>query len=518
MNRWATAVNLTTAVFVTAAACLIARLPGGVASAEAAPVFGACPAGAVAPGSGAQCAVISVPRDYSSPDGPRIDLTLSRIRATGTRRGAIFANPGGPGADGLGYWAGPGPGTLAELREHYDRIAVQPRGLRWSTPLHCGTGPRRDRGAIRTGCEAAQPGYVQTITTADTARDMDVARAALGLDRIDFLGISYGSYLGAVYAALFPRRVDRLVLDSVVNPAWVWTEQFAQQQLAGKQRLDDLFGWIAVHDGEYHLGATPLAVYRSWVRLVVAQGGGWYANLTPPPATAADLPGNLPQPLVDAIRAGYNGSRDQIARLQNVVRTLASAGTAAQVPMLAATTVATYTRRVWPKFARAMADTAADPADTRGLGALRDMATPDVTGLDVFAAITCNENAVPGKPDLLAAAAGVIASGGNALDARADLIRSGAACVGWDPVATPVPIDRPGLRTLPLVLQSRRDAITAYEGGRAMSEDLGGALISVEGGDHGTFGHGNAVLDRAVLTYLRTGEVTIDHADEAPIR
>ncbi|MBF6176199.1 alpha/beta hydrolase [Nocardia blacklockiae] len=498
-------------------AAFLAVQPTGVAAADDRPAFGACPDGAVTPDRGADCAVISVPRDYATPDGPRIELTVSRIRATGERLGTIFTNPGGPGADALDYWARRSPELPAELSEHYDRIAVQPRGLRWATPLDCGPAGRQDRGATKTACDTAQPGYVETVTTENTARDMDAVRAALGLDRIDFFGTSYGTYLGAVYASLFPQRVSRLVLDSSVHPDWVWNEQFAQQQLAGKQRLDDLFAWIAAHDGEYHLGATPLRVYENWVRLVVAQGGGWYANLTPPPASTADLPGELPEPLAQLARDGFNGGRDQIGQLQNLVRTLASGGMSAQVPLLAATAVATYTRSFWPTFARAMADANADPADTRQLRAIEGVAEINPTGRNVFSAITCNENAVPARPELLGSAAATVASGGNALDARADLVRSGVACADWDPVTTPITIADRGLATPPLVLQSRHDAVTEYDGGPAMAAALRGSLITVEGGDHGTFGRGNTAVDQAVLTYLRTGAVTIDHADQAPM-
>ncbi|RDI63132.1 alpha/beta fold hydrolase [Nocardia pseudobrasiliensis] len=499
------------------AALLTAHLLTGVADAEAAPKFGACPDGAVTAGRGAECAVIAAPREYTSPTGPRIELTVSRIRATGERWGTIFANPGGPGADALDYWARHVSELPDELNAHYDRIAVQPRGMRWSTPLDCDSAERKGRGVTRASCENAQPGYLRTITTENTARDLDAVRAALGLERIDFLGISYGTYLGAVYASLFPQRVDRMVLDSNVNPAWVWTEQFAQQQMAGKQRLDDLFAWIAAHDGDYHLGATPLAVYQSWVRLVVAQGGGWYANLTPPPATTADMSANLPQPLADIARDGFNGGRDQIGQLQNMVRTLASGGVSAQVPLLAATSVATYTRTFWPSFAQSMADVAANPGDTRLMRALEGVATTDPTGRNVFSAITCNENAVPPHPELIGAAAAAIASGGNALDARANLVRSGVSCDDWPAATTPVPIADNGLRTPPLILQSRHDALTQFEGGPAMTTALHGHLITVEGGDHGTFARGNTPLDQAVLTYFKTGAPTTDHADQAPL-
>ncbi|MFC9893434.1 alpha/beta fold hydrolase [Nocardia sp. NPDC127579] len=502
-------------------------VPGG-AHAASGLEFGSCPAGSVTADRGVQCAVISVPMDYSNPDSPRIDLTVSRIAATGARRGVLFANPGGPGADALDYWAKRTEVLPAALAAEYDRIAVQPRGLRWATPLTCRTageiaegepvpvaGGSRDE--VKKACDAAQPGYLDSITTENTARDMESVRAALGVERIDYLGVSYGTYLGAVYASLFPQRVDRMILDSNVNPNWVWTEEFAQQQVAGKQRLDDLFAWIAEYDHEYHLGNTAFQVYEKWVRLVSAQGGGWYANLTPPPTGVADLPRELPAPLAEIARDGVNLTLEQAGKIQNLVRTLLSGGASAQTPMVGATAVATYTRGFWPTFARAMSEANADPANIARLLALEGITATDPTGRFVFSAITCNENVIPGRPELLAAAAGTLATGGNALDARADLVRSGAACGAWEPVTTPVPLTGAGLRTKPLLLQSRHDALTKYEGGPALAAALGGALITVEGGDHGTFGRGNTVLDEAVMTYLRTGQVTITTADQAPL-
>ncbi|WP_433196685.1 alpha/beta hydrolase [Nocardia sp. CA-107356] len=524
-------------VAVAAASLIGGSIVTGAATATPDAVFGACPDSSVTEGHGVQCAVISVPMNYAEPDSARIELTVSRIAASAERRGVIVANPGGPGADALDYWARRIDSLPTELNEHYDRVAVQPRGLRWATPLRCavqvsgdaqsvaksadgeqvslGGGNRDD---IKKACDAALPGYLDTITTESTARDLDQVRAALGVDRISYLGTSYGTYLGAVYASLFPNRVDRMVLDSNVNPDWVWTEEFAQQQVAGKQRLDDLFTWIAEHSGEYRLGDTALQVYQNWVRLVVDQGGGWYANLTPPPASVADLPGALPEPLAEIARDGFNDSVEQAGKVQNLVRLMLTGGASAQVPLVGATAVATYTRTFWPTFAGAMADANIDPKNVRQLLAIEGATSTDPTGRFVFSAITCNENAVRGRLELIGSAFATIASGGNAMDARADLVRSGSACGSWKPVTQPVPINGKDLRTRPLLLQSRHDALTTYAGGPAMARAIGGSLITVEGGDHGAFGRGNTVVDEAVMTYLRTGQVAIDHADQAPLR
>jgi pimeloyl-ACP methyl ester carboxylesterase len=250
----------------------------------------------------------------------------------------------------------------------------------------------------------------------------------------------------------------------------------------------------------------------------VDQGGGWSANLTPPPATATDLSGALPAPLAAIARDGFNGNREQVGQVQNLVQLLVSGGASAQVPLVGATAVATYTRTFWPIFARAMAEANIDPNNVRQLLAIEGATSTDPTGRFVFSAITCNENGVPGRPELIGSALSTIASGGNTMDARADLVRSGSACGSWRPVTNPVPISGKDLTTRPLLLQSRHDALTQYEGGPAMARAVGGSLITVEGGDHGAFGRGNTVVDDAVMTYLRTGQITIDHADQAPLR
>lgn len=93
------------AAALAAASVLAGSVVTGLADAAPAPAFGPCPDGSVPEGAGVQCAAISVPMNHAEPDGPRIDLTVSRIAATGERHGVIFTNPGGPGADSLGYWA-----------------------------------------------------------------------------------------------------------------------------------------------------------------------------------------------------------------------------------------------------------------------------------------------------------------------------------------------------------------------------------------------------------------------------
>ncbi|BCJ50140.1 peptidase [Actinoplanes sp. NBRC 14428] len=278
------------------AALAMAGVAGGAAlvtvpsmAAEAPPSFhdpavSWAPCGSQGP-QGAECGTISVPLDHSRPDGTRIQLALSRIRHRPgvPYQGIMVTNPGGPGA------AGRHTVRLAERvprggGDGYDWIGFDPRGVGASVPaLRCSAdylkAPRQDytprtradeeawrersRGYARD-CGAAGGELLHHMRTEDVARDIELIRAALGEPAINYYGFSYGTYLGQVYATLFPRRVRRMVLDSNVDPARVW-HRFATGQLAGFERnMRAWWAWIAERDDVYHLGTTRKAVESAW--------------------------------------------------------------------------------------------------------------------------------------------------------------------------------------------------------------------------------------------------------------
>ncbi|WAX79396.1 alpha/beta hydrolase [Streptomyces sp. KMM 9044] len=197
--------------------------------------------------TGFECAVANVPLDHARPGGRTIGLAVIRHRATapGKRVGTLFFNPGGPG----------GPGTVGlpglydkfpdELRDRYDIVSWDPRGVGRSTAVRCfGTaGEAADWQAdlppfpvgeqaqqayvaayadLAERCAQSDPQLLRRVSTADTARDLDLLRAAVGEERLHYWGVSYGTLLGATYANLFPERAGRLLLDGNVDPlAWV---------------------------------------------------------------------------------------------------------------------------------------------------------------------------------------------------------------------------------------------------------------------------------------------------------
>ncbi|MFI1385089.1 alpha/beta fold hydrolase [Embleya sp. NPDC020886] len=213
---------------------------------------------------------MTVPLNYRKPGDGRLDIAVSRRKADSPakRQGVLLVNPGGPGGEGLAL-----PTELAgeAIAGSFDLIGFDPRGVGRSTPLHCEaveqSVPRPTRptdaqfpamaaAALQReqACQRAGGGMRPFVNTANTARDMDLIRVALGEKKINYLGFSYGTYLGAVYGSLFPGRLNRSVLDSSMHPDWLYYEQFKQQAVAARQNVEAWAGWVAERDNTYHLG------------------------------------------------------------------------------------------------------------------------------------------------------------------------------------------------------------------------------------------------------------------------
>ena len=126
-------------------------------------------------------------------------------------------------------------------------------------------------------------------------------RLALGEEKISIHGLSYGTLLGSTYATLFPQHTDKMVLDSGVDPDWMWNQVLLEQNEPYKQRAHAMFDWIAANDAVYGLGDTPLKVYQRWTERVLAESGTT-ATLAPPPARVGDVPAEW-QALAQAMEA-----------------------------------------------------------------------------------------------------------------------------------------------------------------------------------------------------------------------
>ena len=299
---------------------------------------------------GFQCATLEVPLDHDDPDGPQIEIALTRVRATGGDRiGSLLFNPGGPGGSGIGFLTGAAALVPAELTARFDLVSFDPRGVGASAAIDCDVDlddtPALDSGddagwealvaeaeAMADQCTAASNELAPHVGTNAAARDLDVIREALDDERLSYVGFSYGTRLGAVYAELFPERVRALVLDGAVKPTSDLDELAAGQgpafdraferfaeacaadddcPLAGVGSATDVFAELreTLADGTtLPVGDPARALTRGELELAVA-AAMYSVQAWPVAATAlveaADGDGTLLQALAD----GYLGRR-----------------------------------------------------------------------------------------------------------------------------------------------------------------------------------------------------------------
>ena len=238
-----------------------------------------------------RCGTLAVPRSYDDPGGEEWKVAVARLPATGGNgAGVIVTNPGGPGISGVEDLLAHADGW-DDQRQEFDIVSFDPRGVGASRPaIDCMTSGLRD--AIRdqgaspsnraqreqamatTGrhvelCESQSGDILADVGTRDVARDMDVLRAALGQEELDYYGFSYGTYLGATYADLFPRHVGRFVLDSVMDPANDY-EQLRHDQALAQQRAIEHFVADCLDHSDCPLGGSTRRAQEQLIAIVAA--------------------------------------------------------------------------------------------------------------------------------------------------------------------------------------------------------------------------------------------------------
>jgi pimeloyl-ACP methyl ester carboxylesterase len=200
-------------------------------------------------GGGFDCTTVRVPLDYANPSGSTIDLAVTRL-TDGHPRGSLLVNPGGPGASGVEFAQVAANVFSPAVLAAYDVVGFDPRGVARSEPVECATDQQLDEflavdwtpdspaeevdlgsvaAQLGAGCDRKTPGIAAHMSTVEAARDMDVVRAVLGDEKLNYLGLSYGTRLGATYAELFPARVGRMVLDGAW-PTSLTLDQFVDGQ------------------------------------------------------------------------------------------------------------------------------------------------------------------------------------------------------------------------------------------------------------------------------------------------
>ena len=430
-----------------------------------------------------QCASLKVPLDHRHPYGKQITLALSRVKHTAKKsQGPLLVNPGGPGGSGLslaGFVASSLPKAVAA---QYDVIGFDPRGVGKSTPaLNCKPGyfnPVRpdsvpstpaiekanlDRAkSFAAACGKKYAGVLPYINTIQAVQDMDSIRAATGAKKTSYFGYSYGTYLGAVYAKLFPQRVKRLVLDSIVDPTGVWYDDNISQDYAFDARQKALMAWIAKYNSTYKLGTDPAKIEAKWYAMRGA--------LAKKPAGGKVGASELEDTFIPG--GYYNG--------------------------------------YWPYLAEAFTayvnDKNADPL----VEAYENFGAVDPAGdnsYSVYTSVQCRDASWPRdwnqwrKDNWAVYDKAPFMAWNNAW--------YNAPCAFW-PTDSLKPVHIANDKLPPtLLFQATNDAATPYEGGATVHRLLAGSSFVVEqgGGNHGITLSGNACLDKYLAAYLTDGTV-----------
>lgn len=436
-----------------------------------------------------QCATLTVPIDYAQPTGDTIKLSLLRLRASGRRLGSLVVNPGGPGGSGVAYARAARAAISDGVRDRYDVVGFDPRGVGGSAPLKCLTDAQTDQllaadptpdderevaaavtlsQELARRCAAGGGELLAHVGTRDAARDMDVLRAALGDRKLTFLGKSYGTLLGATYADLFPRNVGRMVLDGALDPA-LTSEQIALGQAKGFEQATRAFVADCATTTSCPLGSTVEGGMRRLRELL--------SRLDDAPLPTGDPE----RPLTEG---------------------LGSLGIA----------VAMYDQGYWPTLREALAS--AFGGEGAELLQLADVYTerrsdggyPTNQNTVIYAINCLDRSDTDGLAEVKATVTQFTAQ---APTWGAFLAWSELPCSYWPAQGTfaPGPITASGSGPI-VVVGTTRDPATPYQWAVGLSEQLAdGHLITYDGDGHTAYLRGSRCVDKAVDAYLVKGSV-----------
>jgi pimeloyl-ACP methyl ester carboxylesterase len=235
-----------------------------------------------------ECGLVDVPMDYARPRGRQIAIAVTRLRATDQthRLGSLAVNPGGPGASGylMPVQIVVESTTDAALNQRYDLIGLDPRGVNDSTKVDCpnvGGGASPPPGPVteayarqaydaqvksNVACARHDPDFLAQLTTANVARDLDRVRIALSEATLNYLGVSWGTALGASYRSLFPAASGRMWLDSVLGPDFRLDAYLDTTAEATAAEFSRMAGWIADRNDLYGFGTSAEEVEAGILR------------------------------------------------------------------------------------------------------------------------------------------------------------------------------------------------------------------------------------------------------------
>jgi pimeloyl-ACP methyl ester carboxylesterase len=441
---------------------------------------------------GFQCAQLVVPFDYARPNGPRFTLPVIKLPASdpSQRIGALVINPGGPGGSGVQYALGARLEFPAAILARFDIVGFDPRGVGGSQPaLNCLTGPQLDTFLATDDepsdpaqlahviaeskqfaalCERNSAALLPYVGTANAARDMDVLRSALGASQLTYLGKSYGTYLGAWYAQLFPHRVRALVLDGAVDPQASSLQATIAQAEGFQGAFESFAAWCLASPG------CPLG------------------------------PAGGPTGGVAGATAKVEGL---IARANSVplANRLGDGQVADGAMLLTGVADALYSRSFWPALRTALASAfTGDGTDLVSLANQLYGRNPNGTYSSLansVTAIDCLDKPWPRSLAPWQSAASTAAKAAPMFGAA--LVWGSLTCAYWPVPSYPLPQIRAAGAPPILVVGTLRDPATPYRWAQALAGDLSsGVLLGWNGDGHTAYGEGSACVDTIVNDYL----------------
>jgi pimeloyl-ACP methyl ester carboxylesterase len=437
-----------------------------------------------------QCASLAVPLDPKKPAGDHIGLALARLPATNkrARRGVLFVNPGGPGGSGVDFLRTSAGVFSPNLRKNFDLVSWDPRGVGASAPIDCGdhldafyavdrdpktasaqNSVTRATNRFVAACTAKSGASLPFMATVNGARDMDAIRRAMGEATISYFGFSYGTYLGTVYAEMYPKHVRAMVLDGAIDPARSYAQTTVDQARGFEHELDAFFEWCRNHDscGIAH-GSDPRAAYDKLAAAIAAE----------PVATKVDGeartlgPGEFDLGVVSILYEGESGFGDLGAALADAARGGGSRLLRASDEYTERNKGGTYSNETAALYATGCLDAPAP----KGVAAVDALAAQAARVSPHFGATTT---------------------------------WLGLPCAVWPVRATQPPraLDARGAQPI-LVVGGKGDPATPYAWAQGLARELSSArLLTYEGDGHTSYARGSACVDGAVDSYLLDLEV-----------
>lgn len=442
----------------------------------------------------AECGRLVVPIDYDAPGDGSIELELLRVPAEDgdKRQGSLLVNPGGPGGSGVDYARLGSLVVSPSVADAYDIVGFDPRGVAGSAPIMCfdddqmdewlGADPTPDTPAeeedaealsaeFAQACQDAAPELLGHVSTVEAARDMDVLRSALGESEVDYLGASYGTFLGATYAELFPERVGRFVLDGAVAPE-LSSVELSLGQAGGFEQATRTYVQSCIDEGDCPLGTT------------VDEG--------------LDVITEFLEEL-DANPISVEGdANEELTEGWGILGIIA----------------AMYTESAWPILTEAM-ERALDGDGTQLQFLANTYARRDADGNytgnsnQAIYAVNCldrpSQDSTVSQEALMAQFEEVAPTFGRYLGGE-------SVCAQWPVQASETLDDYDAQGAAPiLVIGTIGDPATPYEWAQTLADTLeSGVLLSYDGEGHTAYGRSNNCIDDTVDAYLLEGTVPAD--------